>query len=77
MTQVQQTLQDSLNNIDEQRQQIEEALKFHRERALEEYKHNQEIIESLDARIAEVERYESMNEFQKFWYRLMHRPSWL
>ncbi|MEX3632016.1 hypothetical protein [Rothia sp. LK2492] len=77
MTQVQQTLQDSLNNIDEQRQQIEEALKFHREHALEEYKHNQEIIESLDARIAEVERYESMNEFQKFWYRLMHRPSWL
>lgn len=38
---------------------------------------SQQIIDDLNTRSQEIQRYEQMGLWGKFFYRLFHRPAWL
>lgn len=73
----QQILNDLRLTIERQKQQVEEAQPRIAAARKEQQERSEEIIASLNTRIAEYEDYKRLSPAQQFFYRLFHRPSWL
>lgn len=63
--------------VDAAIQRVESFQQEHRAESKAQAERTQALLDSLDARIAEQERYKAMNPVQQFFYRLFRRPAWL